>query len=405
MILRQGSSGQETLDLQNKLKQLGYTIDTDSVYGAQTADAVRKFQKDAGIGVDGIAGNETMTALNARVGGNTATVTGSTTSSDPVARAQALLEEHKANKPADFSWDKQAALDKSTEAWLNREDFIYDLSRDPFYQQYREQYAALGNLAMQDAMGQAVALTGGYGNSYAQTVGQQAYNQYMQQLQQVVPELYSMARQNYNEEGQQLLNEISLLEAQRQTAYGEHQDQISQWQNWLNYLNSDAQYQEQMAYQKERDAIADAQWERQFAASRSSGGGGGSGGGGEAETLSTAEYKNWRGLFADAEDNEEALSGLRQQLAGMGYSAEADALYKEFGGKDTGAKTKDFDGVAQFKAAMPTRREFSRFSGQYDSYESYIDEKLQEWTINGTPGGNTLTDDEVLALMELYGLT
>ena len=405
MILRQGSSGQETLDLQNKLKQLGYTIDTDSVYGAQTADAVRKFQKDAGIGVDGIAGNETMTALNARVGGNTATVTGSTTSSDSVARAQALLEEHKANKPADFSWDKQAALDKSTEAWLNREDFIYDLSRDPFYQQYREQYAALGNLAMQDAMGQAVALTGGYGNSYAQTVGQQAYNQYMQQLQQVVPELYSMARQNYNEEGQQLLNEISLLEAQRQTAYGEHQDQISQWQNWLNYLNSDAQYQEQMAYQKERDAIADAQWERQFAASRSSGGGGGSGGGGEAETLSTAEYKNWRGLFADAEDNEEALSGLRQQLAGMGYSAEADALYKEFGGKDTGAKTKDFDGVAQFKAAMPTRREFSRFSGQYDSYESYIDEKLQEWTINGTPGGNTLTDDEVLALMELYGLT
>lgn len=36
MILRSGSSGNDVLDLQTKLKGLGYTIDTDGKYGSQT---------------------------------------------------------------------------------------------------------------------------------------------------------------------------------------------------------------------------------------------------------------------------------------------------------------------------------------------------------------------------------
>lgn len=63
-----------------------------------------------------------------------------------------------------------------------------------------------GKLAMQDTMGQAAALTGGYGNSYAQTVGQQAYDQYLGRLNEVVPELYSLARSRYTQEGNDLWN-------------------------------------------------------------------------------------------------------------------------------------------------------------------------------------------------------
>ena len=52
------------------------------------------------------------------------------------------------------------------------------------------------------------------------------------------------------------------------------------WQSRYNTLLNESQFNEQMAYQRERDAIADAQWQQQFnlskaSANRSSGGGGG----------------------------------------------------------------------------------------------------------------------------------
>lgn len=102
---------------------------------------------------------------------------------------------------------------------MNREDFSYDMDADALYQQYKDKYIKQGNLAMQDTMGQAAALTGGYGNSYAQTVGQQAYNSYLGQLNDVVPELYALAKQRYDDEGDALLEQYSLLADRENTAY------------------------------------------------------------------------------------------------------------------------------------------------------------------------------------------
>ena len=98
----------------------------------------------------------------------------------------------------------QVLRDEALEAYLNREDFQYDLNGDALYQQYKNQYQELGRNAMEDTMGQAAALTGGYGSSYAQNVGQQAYNSYMQQLGDVVPELYQLAYDRYQNKGDQL---------------------------------------------------------------------------------------------------------------------------------------------------------------------------------------------------------
>ena len=72
------------------------------------------------------------------------------------------------------------------------------------YQQYKDHYTQLGKKAMQDTMGQAAALTGGYGSSYTQNVGQQAYISYMQQLGDVVPGLYKLAYDRYQDQGDQL---------------------------------------------------------------------------------------------------------------------------------------------------------------------------------------------------------
>jgi hypothetical protein len=150
---------------------------------------------------------------------------------------------------------------------MDREDFTYDQSRDPFWQNYRDQYSALGKMAMEDTMGMASSLTGGYGNSYAQTVGQQAYNDYMRQLNAMLPETYAMSRDSYDAQGDKMLSEISLLDSQRQKAYAEHQDELANWSNWLSYLQGDAQYKEQWQHQLDREAIEDAR----YAASRSGG--------------------------------------------------------------------------------------------------------------------------------------
>lgn len=59
-----GSRGEEVRKIQQKLKQLGYyTGSIDGIYGTGTQNAVKAFQRNCGITVDGIAGPKTLTYL------------------------------------------------------------------------------------------------------------------------------------------------------------------------------------------------------------------------------------------------------------------------------------------------------------------------------------------------------
>lgn len=102
----------------------------------------------------------------------------------------------------DFIFSKQGEYDSLYDQYKNRGDFTYDLNGDALYQQYKDKYIQQGKLAMADTMGQAAAMTGGYGNSYAQSVGQQAYQASLDNLNDIVPELYAMALDRYNQKGQ-----------------------------------------------------------------------------------------------------------------------------------------------------------------------------------------------------------
>lgn len=93
---------------------------------------------------------------------------------------------------------------------MNRKPFQYDLNGDLLYRQMADQYTQLGRQASADAMGQAAALTGGYGNSYATQVGNQANQQYLTMLNQNIPELWDRAYQAYLNEGDQLLQQYEL---------------------------------------------------------------------------------------------------------------------------------------------------------------------------------------------------
>ena len=128
------------------------------------------------------------------------------------------------NKEGNTWWQK---LTDTMNAIENREKFSYDLNGDMLYQQYKDQYTNLGNLASADTMGQAAAMTGGYGNSYAQTVGQQTYQGYLQQLNDKIPELYQLAYDQYNREGDEMYNRLSSYGNLYNTEYGEHRDSVS----------------------------------------------------------------------------------------------------------------------------------------------------------------------------------
>ncbi|MCB8816269.1 spore cortex-lytic enzyme [Desulfosporosinus shakirovi] len=71
-LLGRGSKGSEVTELQKKLVQLGYTVGTvDGKYGSKTEDAIRRFQKEHGLRVDGLAGTQTIKELKRLTGQST----------------------------------------------------------------------------------------------------------------------------------------------------------------------------------------------------------------------------------------------------------------------------------------------------------------------------------------------
>lgn len=123
------------------------------------------------------------------------------------------------------AWKSQ--LDETVKKILNREKFSYDLNADALYRQYKDRYTAAGKAAMEDTLGKAASLTGGYANSYAQTAGQQAYGDYLQQLADKVPQLQQAALERYNAEGSRLQSSASLLMQQESADYSRYRDQLS----------------------------------------------------------------------------------------------------------------------------------------------------------------------------------
>ena len=101
----------------------------------------------------------------------------------------------------------------------NREDFEYDVDKDPLFQQALASAMNSGRSAMQDTIGQASALTGGYGSTYATSAGNQAYNQFIEDAYNNLPEYYQMALEAYQMEGQELYNQFNMLSTADATEY------------------------------------------------------------------------------------------------------------------------------------------------------------------------------------------
>ena len=253
----------------------------------------------------------------------------------------------------------------------NRETFKYDVNADPLYQQYKDQYIQGGKLAMRDTMGKAAALNGGYGSTYAQQVGQQAYDSYLQNRTEQIPELDQTALSKYNDEGNQLLQQYGLVGDMRDTEYNRWRTDVGDWENqraWDYQVEQDQWQKQQQAYSNLYQAImqtgytptdaelaaagmtrdqasaAKAMWDRMYAPS--TGGGGGYYGGPSSSKKTTEEPEpagtytatDIIGAYANAKDrgNGKAASQLLSaaQQAGVISQTQKKQAIQQYRVKD-----------------------------------------------------------------------
>lgn len=301
----------------------------------------------------------------------------------------------------DFSYYDEDVFQKARKDYLNREKFYYDLNGDALYQQYKDQYMRQGNMAMLDTIGQASAMTGGYGNSYAQSVGQQTYQGYLQQLNDKVPELYQLALSRYAQEGQDLLNKYSLLADDRNFEYGKYNDVYDklvanrdyEGNNYYNQYNLESgDYDRRLANLKDLYSIANS----------------------AANTLYDQEFgvyntdianKKWQeeyNLSERAQDQSDTISALKNQISGL------EDKYSGYISPDeqTAGSSK---AVNLFNASIMTKNEFLRHGKsttidgnerRFDNYNQYVSAELEHMYKSGK-----LTENEVAFIAKSRGIT
>lgn len=165
----------------------------------------------------------------------------------------------------DFTSSYDSQIRRLYDEIVNRPAFRYDPAGDPLYQSYRTQMVTEGRRAMRDTMGQAASLTGGYGSSYAQNVGQQEYEYYLQRLGQVMPQLYQAAWERYNAEGDERKSLFDSTMALAQDELGRAKDRYDMaakleeqaYQRGQDKLDRDLA-REQLQYQRQQTAYSQA---------------------------------------------------------------------------------------------------------------------------------------------------
>ena len=364
--------------------------------------------------------------------------------------AQTLLNKHLNAKPSDYQSLYQNQINNTISSIENRKPFVYDLNADALYQNLKNQYVGLGQQAMADTIGQASALTGGYGNSYAVTAGNQAYQSYLNNLNDIVPELYDKAYGRYQDEGVDLYNKLNMYQTQDSLDYGKYQDAYLNWQNDRDYyagelsnlrgLNQDAWSQNEtnrfnannlawenyfnaqnFNFDTYQQSVAENQWNKEFKEDQR-----------QFDTTHAENQRQFDTTHAENQRQFDMTHAENQRQFDMNYAEEqrqydtthaenqrqyntnrADQNYQfqaELSQKNsansTSTKGKKVDltkysnskNVTSFKGRVLTRSEFSARGG-YNGHKSYDD-----YIENAIDNDKSLSNEEKLYLMDYYGI-
>jgi hypothetical protein len=294
----------------------------------------------------------------------------------------------------DFSYKNQELLDDILNQRMNREKFSYDLNGDALYQQYKDKYINQGRMAMQDTIGQASAMTGGYGNSYAATAGNQAYQASLQNLNDIVPQLYQMALDQYNQETQDLNDKYSLLSNDRSNEYGMWGDKRNALVADRDYYGNDYEntfqreygmYTDKYGRLKDLASLADSNYTNQYNREY-----------GQHSDAEAYAYKAARDAVADAQWQKSFNQAAAKVSSGGGDKNDTE--------EDIKVKPIQSENTNTFKATIRTKSEFNRGNNidkkTYGTYDQYVAGMILKYVDNGT-----LTEGEAMWLSNYYNLT
>lgn len=342
--------------------------------------------------------------------------------SDEVKRAQEELKTHYNSKPGDYQSNYADQIQGLLKDYENTKDFQYDFNADPLYQQYKDQYIQQGKMAMQDTMGNAAALTGGYGSSYASTAGNQAYQSSLNDLNNVIPSLYDRAYSKYRDDKSDKLQHMQVLQNLDDSDYKKYQDTLSDYYNTLNYLQSQSQYLSESDYNKYLNQLAQWQYELEYYTGRADAAQQQSNWQSEQNRQYMQDYvnqRNWQNQFdyqkeQDSRDynlkkqqfeHDKYMDSLKAQSystssssssGGSGYSGSSSGS----GGKQTATtKKQNLNGVAKasiFIGKQPTEEEYNPATHGMMPYDDYIRKQMAM--------DRSLSDEDIHAIAIYYGL-
>lgn len=269
--LQEGSKGYETSLWQKYLQSNGYYDGAiDGNYGPKTVAATKAFQKAHGLTEDGIAGDVTLGKAGFTKFNYTPTIKQYETGSwDDSTEGKAALDAknniftsiYGTYNPekgkyeggfGPFTFSQADVLEGVKQDIDKLKPFSYNIDEDALYQQYKDKYVQQAKLAMADTMGQAAAMTGGYGSSYAQSVGQQAYQGQLDNLNDIIPELYQMALDKYTMDKDALYDKYGMLISEYNREYGEYGDKYKKLLDQLG-ITTDEYWQGRDAFNTEQN--------------------------------------------------------------------------------------------------------------------------------------------------------
>lgn len=142
-------------------------------------------------------------------------------------------------------------VDEMINTIMNRKEFSYDPDTDTLFQNALSSAMNSGKSAMEDTMGQAASLTGGYGSSYATSAANQAYNAYVEDAYDNLPQYYQMALNTYQMESEDLYNKLGMLNTADDKEFNRtYTAWDANFRNWTQLYD--------MEYTQWRDSVSNA---------------------------------------------------------------------------------------------------------------------------------------------------
>lgn len=132
--------------------------------------------------------------------------------------------------------------------YLENKPFEFNINTDKLYSQYADQYKRQGEAAMRDTVANAAANTGGYTSSYGISAGAQAYQSYLDRLNEIIPVLEQNAYDRYRDNEEKLKEGMDILDGFDNKEYSEYRDDMDDYKDERDYYRGIYEYDKDSDY-------------------------------------------------------------------------------------------------------------------------------------------------------------